>query len=114
MSWARTWTFASTQITTAVLVHIYCTMVHHRFRYFHRDGFGRAIPNFYWDYAWGYLCLAVILSLLLVVLHARRRSLLYEWVMGVGYWLLLVWVGFALIAMEIPFTPITNLRGEWY
>ena len=54
------------------------------------------------------------MSILVVLLHWKGRPQLYEIVIRLGYWLLIVWAGFALIAMEIPFTPSVNLRGEQY
>ncbi len=114
MNWSRTLGFVSTQLTTAILIQLWCSMVHHRFRYFHPSGWGKGLSNIYWEYAWGYTTVAALMSILVVLLHWKGRPHLYEIVVRLGYWLLIVWAGFALIAMEIPFTPSVNLRGEQY
>ena len=112
MKWARTIGFVATQLSAGVLIQLWCSAVHDRFKHFHPEGHGRALPNFYWDYSWTYPVLAVVLSGLLMGCHSSRRERAYDLLIPFGYWLLVVWVGFALIAMEISFVPFLNLRGE--
>ena len=114
MSWSRTFGFATTQVTTAALIQIWCSLVQHRFRYFHPHEWGKGLSSLYWDYAWTYSAFAVVLSVVVVALQCKRRSLAYEVVVRTGYLLLILWVGWAVIAMEVPFTPWVDLRGEHY
>ena len=112
MNWPRTLGFAVIQITAGLLIQLWCLSVHQRFRYFHPDGHGAALSNIYWDYTWTYTAFAVLLASLAIVWHRIGRATLYEITFHCGYWLLLVWAGFAFIAMEISFVPIPHLHGE--
>ena len=112
MNWPRTLGFGAIQITAGLLIQLWCWSVHLRFRHFHQGGHGRGLSNIYWDYSWGYTALAAVLLVLVIVWQHTKRPMLYEATMQVGYWLLVVWAGFALIAMEISFTPDVHLHGE--
>ena len=112
MNWPRTLGFAAIQITTGLLVQLWCWNVHLRFQYFHRDGHGRALSNIYWDYSWTYTAFTVLLICLAIAWQYNKKAILYEITIRCGYWLLIVWVGFALIAMEMSFVPDLHLHGE--
>ena len=99
-------------MTAGLLVQMWCRLVHNRFTYYHRGGQGRGLPNVYWDYSWAYTAFAALLTILVFFLHRTNRKLFYEATVQFGYWLLVLWAGFALIAMEISFVPDFNLRGE--
>ncbi len=69
---------------------------------------------YYWDYSWVGIVVAAILGLALFVFHIKKRGTLYEATFYFGIWLLVVWSGIALIAMELPFVPWFDLRGAHY
>src|SRR5437879_1880334 len=99
MNWPHTLGFGAIQITAGLLIQLWCRYVHYRFRYFHQGGHGRGLSNIYWDYSWVYTVFAVFLTGLAIALHCKKRAGLYDSTIWFGYWLLVVWAGFALIAM---------------
>jgi hypothetical protein len=113
-TWPKTIGFGAVQITFTALIHLWCQVVHMRFRAEHPNGHGAAIANICWDYSWVGIAVAVAFAALLVVSHVRKLGALYEWVYFWGIWLLITWFGATLVAMEVAFVPVYNVNGANY
>ena len=113
-SWPKTIGFAATLPCATLLLYGWCQVVHWHFHAEHPDGHAGGLPNFYWDFSWVGIAAAIVLGLMLVILHIRKRGTLYEVTYYFGIWLLVVWSGIALVAMELPFAPWFDLHGAHY
>ena len=85
-----------------------------RFKAEHPDGYGAAISNIVWDFSWVGIAVALVLAGLLVVSHVRKLDGLYAATYYLGLWLLVVWFGIALIAMEVSFIGWLDPRGQHF
>ena len=113
-SWPKTIGFAATLPSATWLIYSWCQVVRWHFQAEHPGSQGGYLCKFYWDFSWIGIVTAVALSLMLVVLHVRKRGTLYEVTYYFSIWLLVVWSGIALIAMELPFVPWFDLHGAHY
>ena len=111
---AKTIGFGATLVSAALLIHYWCQLVHVRFNVEHPGGQGAAISNLYWNFSWIGIAVGGALAGLLVVSHAKRLERLYEATYYFGWWLLVVWFGAALLAMEVSFIPWFDPRGDHY
>jgi uncharacterized membrane protein YoaK (UPF0700 family) len=68
----------------------------------------------FWDYSWIGIVAAALLVAMLVIVHIKKLGRIYETVFYFSLWLLVVWIGAAMIAMELAFVPWTDLRGGHY
>jgi hypothetical protein len=93
---------------------MWCNGVKWRFHIEHPDGIGPSISHFYWHYSWIGILAAVLLSVTLVVSHRMKRGALYDVTYHFGIWLLVVWFGVALVAMELAFMPWVDPNGLHY
>jgi hypothetical protein len=114
MTWPKTIGYGTTLLSATVLIHFWCNVVHWRFRYEHPDALGKGLSFIFWDYSWVGIAAAGLLNVLLIVSHIRRLGAIYETTFYFSLWLLVVWFGAALIAMELVFVPWTDLRGSHY
>ena len=106
MSWFRTVSFGLVQLTGTMLLQLWCGVVHTRFRGTHPGEVPAAITAWCWAWASVAPFVALVLSLALATAHLRGSSRAYDAVYYLGYWLLVVWAGFMLVAMEVSFVPI--------
>ena len=110
-SWFKTIGFAATFLSSTALISGWCQVVHFRFRVEHPGAVGSNISNFYWDFPWIGIGFATILSVILSAAHIRKHDALYNATYCFSIWLLVVWFGVALIAMELPWG---DLHGYHY
>jgi hypothetical protein len=113
-NWPKTIGFGAVQVSAAALIYFWCQEVHFRFRVEHPGGQGAVLPNFFWAFSWVGIAVALALTAILVFSHVRKLGTLYETTYYFGIWLLVVWIGAALLAMEIAFVPTINLRGAHF
>jgi hypothetical protein len=85
-----------------------------RFKTEHPGAIGGYLANFYWHYSWVGIIVSGILSCLLVWLRFKKSLFVAEVVYYFGIWMLVVWCGIALVAMEQPFVPWLDLRGAHF
>jgi len=112
--WAKTIGFGAVQITAAVLIHLWCLVVHWRFQMEHPEGYGAGFSNIFWNFSWSGIAVAAALSLGLIVLHLRNLDALYHAAYMFGVWFLVFWFGAALISMELAFVGWSDPRGMHY
>lgn len=110
----RTIGFGMVQTAAGVVIAFWIEVAHARFKFEHPDGQGSALSNLCWNYSWWYLAVVALLLISLVISARRKWSSAYSFTTSVGYTLLVLWFGFALIAMELCQIPYVNLRGVHY
>jgi len=114
MTWPKTIGYGATLLSATTLIHFWCQIVHWRFRYEHPDGGVKGLTIIFWDYSWIRIVAAALLVAMLVIVHIKKLGRIYETVFYFSLWLLVVWIGAAMIAMELAFVPWTDLRGGHY
>ena len=114
MTSARTCGFGAMQFAAGILIQMWCGLVHARFRIEHLGGLGPVLTNVYWNYAWAYSIVAGLLFITAAIFNRRERVVAYEITIQAGYFLLFVWTGFAVCAIEMAFVPIIHLHGPEY
>jgi LPXTG-motif cell wall-anchored protein len=82
-----------------------------RFEREHHAGVGTTIANFYWDHSWLGVLVGILLSAGLFMAWKKRKPTLYDFIFYAGFTLLILWFGFAMVAMETSFIGWDDLRG---
>ena len=88
-----------------MLLQLWSGLVHSRYRGTHPGEVPPAITEWCWDWASCVPFVALFLSLALAAAQLRGRARTYDAVYYLGFWLLVVWAGFLLVAMEASFVP---------
>jgi hypothetical protein len=110
----RTVGFGAILLTATTAISFWCQLVQARFHTEHPDGFGPRIAHFFWDCSWVGIVVAIVLTAAFVVSHARKWDASYEVTYYFGLWLLVLWLGAALVGMEVAFVPWFDPRGAHY
>ena len=100
-SWPKTIAFAATLVSATLLLAGWCEAVKNHFLAEHPGSNGGYLANFYWQFSWTGIVVACALSLILLISKIKKGPMLFEVVYYFGIWMLVVWVGVALIAMEL-------------
>jgi len=112
--WIRTIGFAMVQTAINTMVSFWIATVHARFKWEHPGGRGCEVAHLYWDYSWWYLAAIALQVIVLTIFAIKRWDRTYALTTYIGYTLLILWVGSAFIAMELPWIPYVNLLGAHY
>jgi hypothetical protein len=106
--------FALIQTVSGSVASLWLEVAHARFKFDHPTGQGVNIANFYWDYSWWYLSVVAFFVSCLTLLAWRNKDKTYWLATYFGYALLILWIGFAIIAMEVCRIPEVHLYGNHY
>jgi len=110
----KTLGYTAIQISAAALTWMWCAIVRYRFNTEHPTGVGSAMANFFWEFAWLGVVLAALLGGALILSDLKKWQRFYDWVFYFGIWLMVVWVGSAVCAMETPFVGRLSLDGRHF